>query len=162
MSSPEVSFLEQRARILAMVQFTSRSDLQVSSLDEDSGLDLLVRIASDREGHQDLFGVILEGTTEVLANRDAATRHLETLFRKRDDKTAPTYSFPVVVLLFSMPNDKGFYAWRIEPTLKGMREPRLKVHGRLSCDTFDRKSLDKIVKKVAEWHERLFTLLAEV
>ena len=61
-----------------------------------------------------------------------------------------------------MPNDKGFYAWRIEPTLKGMREPRLKVHDRLSCDTFDRTSLDTIVKKVAEWHERLFTLLAEV
>jgi hypothetical protein len=162
MSSPEAIFIEQRAQILAMVQFTSRSDLQVTSLDEHSGLDLLVRITSANEGHQDLFGVILKGTTDLLSDRDAATRHLESLSRKRADWTAPTYSFPVVVLLFSMPNDKGFYAWRIEPTLKGMREPRLKVHDGLSCDNFDRKSLDKIVKKVAEWHERLFTLLAEV
>ena len=34
MSSPQASLIEQRARILAMVQFTSRSDLQVTSLDE--------------------------------------------------------------------------------------------------------------------------------
>jgi hypothetical protein len=41
---------EKRAKILAMVQFTSRSDLLVSDFPEDGGLDLLARIVSDGPG----------------------------------------------------------------------------------------------------------------
>jgi hypothetical protein len=73
----------------------------------------------------------------------------------------PMYSFPVIVVLFSMPNDKGFYSWQIEPVFHRTTEPRLKVHDHASCLSFDRKALDVIVKKVNAWHDKLFALLGE-
>ena len=144
-----------------MVQFTTRPDLHVSSLEEDGGLDLLVRITSGGNGFQEFFGVALRGTTQRLSNEDEASRYLKPLFRKKANRPLPHYTFPVIILLFSMPNDHGYYAWQVEPIVKDTSRPRLRLCDSPSCSLFNRAALDKIVERVAGWHERLFALLAE-
>jgi len=134
-----------------MVQFTSRSDLQVIDFPEDSELNLLVRVLSGNKGDQKFFGVRLKGTRQLLSSPDEAARHLRPLYRKKANQPLPKYGFPVVVLLFSMQNDRGFYSWQIEPIIDQTKEPRLKVHDTFSCSVFDRASLDSIVKKVNDF-----------
>ena len=151
----------QRAKILAMVQFTSRPDLQVSDFPEDGGLDLLVRIISPGPGYQKLFGVKLKGTKTPLPDTDRATRYLRTMnwAGKEEGKHSLKYSFPVIVLLFSMEDDKGYFAWSIEPLINRSGEPKLKWNAGPSCAPFDRNSLGTIVDRVNEWHDSLVSLL---
>ena len=144
-----------------MVQFTSRSDLQVSDFPEDAGLDLLVRIVSDGPGYQKFFGVKLRSTTAPLPSADRATRYLDsTVFsRKHEGKHLPKYSFPVIILLFSMQDDKGYFVWSIEPLVTESGEPRLRMNGDMSCATFNRSTLGTIVDRVNVWHDSLAALL---
>src|SRR5258708_33293463 len=90
----------QRAKILAMVQFTSRPDLQVSDFPEDGGLDLLVRIVPDGPGYQKFFGVQLKGTNAPLPNAERATQSLGK--PKFQGELPSKYSSPVIVLVFTM------------------------------------------------------------
>jgi hypothetical protein len=161
MSTAVTSLIEQRANILAMVEFTSRPDLQVSSFPGDAGLDLIVRVLTGGTVYQKFLGVTLKGTNRVLSSAEEATRYHKSVYRKNENKPLPKYSFPVVALLFSMPNDRGYYSWLIEPIIHQTKQPRLKVHEDISCAVFDRKALDVIVKKVNDWHDKLFALLGE-
>jgi hypothetical protein len=151
------SLIENRAKILAMVQFTSRPDIHVSDLKDDGGLDLLVRIVSDGPGYQKFFGVLLKGTNQPLPNADRATQSLGKT--KFEGRLSSKYSFPVIVLLFSMVDDKGYFAWSIEPIVDRSGEPKLKLHESLSCAPFDRSTLQIIVDRVNEWHDSLVSFL---
>ena len=153
--------IAQRAKILAMVQFTSRPDLQVSDFPEGSGLDLLVRIVSPAPGYQKLLGVKLKGTNVALPGADRATRYLGTTnwYWKSEGKLMPKYSFPVIVLLFSMEDDKGYFAWSIEPLVNRSGEPKLKLNDAPTCTPFDRTSLGSIVDRVNQWYDSLVALL---
>lgn len=151
------SLKAHRARILAMVQFTSRTDLQVSDIQEDGGLDLLVRIVSDGPGYQKYLGVQLKGTNTSLSDAERATHYLGKT--KLVGKQSLKYSFPVIVLLFSMADDKGYFSWSIEPLVNRSGEPKLKLHEQLTFAAFDRLSLETIVNRVNEWHDSLVALL---
>jgi hypothetical protein len=158
------SLIEHRAKILAMVQFTSRSDLQASDFPEDGGLDLLVRIVPDGPGYQKFFGVQLRGTKIPLPSSERATRYLgNTNFaRKSEGKLSLKYSFPVIVLVFSMEDDKGYFAWSIEPFVNRSGRPKLKLLEEPSCAPFDRSALATIVNRVNDWHDSLVALLETV
>ncbi|WP_435009974.1 hypothetical protein P12x_001193 [Tundrisphaera lichenicola] len=161
MSKVANTFVEQRARVLAMVQFTTRADLQVDAISEDSGFDLLVRITSEGKVRQSVkaFGVVLKGTNRPLRGAEDADRLLQSGSSKKSDVVLTSYSFPVLMLLFSMQNDNGYFAWRAEPIVTPSREPRLQVHESYSFSTFDRAALGIIVDQVDEWYKTLFTLL---
>jgi hypothetical protein len=155
------AFIQDRARILAMVQFTSRADLEARDFPQESGLDLLVQIVPDGPGYQKFFGVQLIGINQQLPDAEVATRYLANASSKRklEGDPSPKYSFPVIFLLFSMANDKGYFAWSIEPIVNRAGEPKLKVHESLSCAPFNRSSLKTIVNRVNEWHDSLVALL---
>jgi hypothetical protein len=157
----EQSLIENRARILAMVQFTSRPDLQASDFPEDGGIDLLVRIISDGPGYQKLFGVKLFGATSPFPDSDRANRFLRTAnwVNKKEGKSSSKFALPVIILVFSMVDDKGYFAWSIEPIVDRTGGPKLKVHESLTCAPFNRSTLATIVKRVNEWHDSLVALL---
>jgi hypothetical protein len=161
MSKATNSFIEQRARILAMVQLTTRTDLHVDDLAEDSGFDLLVRIAPEGEARQFIkaFGVELKGTIRPVRDTEDAARHLRGGSSKKRGSPLPKYSFPVLVLLFSMQDDRGYYAWRAEPAIARTTEPRLRIHETLLFSNFDRVAVGEIVARVDEWYDKLFVLL---
>ncbi len=160
MSKVAASFIEQRTQVLAMVQFTSRHDLQVSDFQADDGsLDLLVRVISDHQGDQKFFGVGLKGTNQSLPSAEEATHHLRTRLRKKSRAIYPKYSFPTIIILFSMQEDRGYFAWQAEPIIDRSTEPRLKVCETPECAAFDRSSLEMIIHRVNEWYDRLFVML---
>jgi len=150
---------ENRARILAMVQFTSREDLLVTELRHDYGLDLLVQLGSDRNTRRQHFGVILKATTELLEDEPQAAAALRSLLRGEGNQPSPSYAFPIIVTLFSMPNDRGYYAWLAEPVIAGDNAPHLKHQDTVQCSPFDRHGLAEIVRRVNEWYDSLFARL---
>lgn len=155
MSKVADSFIEQRSKILAMVQFTSRPDLHVSDSPEDSGLDLLVQtvFALDYLG---LFGVALKGTIQSIRDAKEATQILGTMYREKSSDPSLRYPFPVVVLLFSMQDDSGYYAWLVEPVGVREGEPKLKLHGSPNCEPFNRTSLTYLIARVNDWYLKYF------
>ncbi len=162
MSKVDVQFIEQRAFVLAMVQFTSRSDLSVVETPRVIGFDMLVRIATEKDEDQVLFGVKLLGTNQTLSGPEEAAKHLMRRPIGKHGKPLPRYTFPVIVLLFSMRDDRGYFAWRLEPGFDERDGPKLKSRDEMVCSVFDRASLGEIVDKVSGWHERLFVMLGEV
>ncbi|MFI5459600.1 MAG: hypothetical protein ACHRXM_29600 [Isosphaerales bacterium] len=168
MSIAAESFIEQRARILAMVQLTSRDDLRVSDLQVigdfpgHEEFDLIVRLLSGTERGQKYFGVKLKGTNEVLSSAQDATRYLSSI-DDEDAKLPPSKSgFPLILVVFSMQNDKGFYCWRIEPVIDKEHQPRLKMHNDFVCRPFGRAALGQIVETVNHWYDEFFAMLVAV
>jgi len=161
MSIAAESFIEQRARILAMVQLTSRDDLQVIGEFHEE-FDLVVRLLSGAERGQRYFAVKLKGTTEVLSTAKDATRYLSSIDDK-DTKYPPSKSgFPLILVVFSMQTDKGFYCWRIEPVIDEEHLPRVRIHNDFVCRPFVRTELGQIVERVNHWYDKFFAMLVAV
>jgi hypothetical protein len=153
------AFIENRTLALASVYLTRRDDLELVSF-HSGGLDLMVRIISGSPGYEQYFGVILHGTTDPLASNEDADRYLTHRARNRKNRTAvPIVSFPVISIVFSMPNDEGYYGWSAEPIVDEEGGPTLKSNPKPACSRLDRKALDQIVAKVEAWYDRLFATL---
>jgi hypothetical protein len=120
---------------------------------------MLCRIVSDDDSRQILFGVILRATSDPLANERAAEMHINSRFRV--PKSAVRYPFPVLVLLFSMQSDNGYYAWRMEPDLS-QAAPILFLNERLACEKTSRAGLDSLVEKVRSWYEAYYQQVVRV
>jgi hypothetical protein len=160
MHQPNNAFIGHRTEALAKVFLTRRPDI-VALPFEHGDLDLFVSIDPHPEdsirGFTG-FGVILSGTDRALPTEEAATQYANAAWRARtkNAKAKTVYFLPVVLLLFSMEKDQGYYAWVTEPYVderEGL--PKLKVVDRLVCTKLERDSLDEIVSRVKDWYANL-------
>jgi hypothetical protein len=151
--------IEHRAQALATVFLTGRNNVEVIRLPDLGELDMLCRVVSDDDSRQMPFGVILRATSDPSANERWAEMHLNSRFR--GPKAAVKYPFPVLVLLFSMPSDDGYYAWRMEPELSAST-PVLILNERFACEKASRSGLDSIVEKVRSWYEAYYQQVVRV
>lgn len=151
MSRGYASLIEHRVEALAYVFLTRRQDLEVITLGEMGDLDLLVRLHTEPQEREQIFGVILKGTSRELTEQNAS-RKLASRMKQKDLKK---YAFPVLIVLFTMQGDEGFSAWRSEPVIEG-DFPRIRTHGRPSCKRFDKGELDRIVEQVKTWYDRTY------
>ncbi len=121
----------------------------------EHGRDLLVQtvFALDYLG---LFGVALKGTIQSIRDAKEATQILGTMYREKSSDPSLRYPFPVVVLLFSMQDDSGYYAWLVEPVGVREGEPKLKLHGSPNCEPFNRTSLSYLIARVNDWYLKYF------
>ena len=63
---------------------------------------------------------------------------------------------PVIVLLFSMQQDKAYFAWLVKPC----KDPNKLLHLKeLDFTLFDRKELDSMVSSIKKWYERMSTTI---
>ncbi len=137
---------------MALVLLTSRDDLTVTDVGDDSGIDLLVSIRKDKIRAIEQFGVILKGTIREANSPSKASRELDTLMS--ESSRIEPITIPICVFFFSMVNDAGYYAWLYEPTnIKGI--DKLRRHSQLDCKRLDEESLDEIVKVVNRYFESL-------
>lgn len=153
-------FIEKRTKALATVALTRRRDLELIWLNEDeAGFDILVRITRDYKPgqHQYLksFGAILKGTANSLNKAAEAAAQLNQLMPYEDRKW---FSMPVIVLFFSMEQDRGYYAWYCEPSVEGDL-PKLSFPERLTCQAMDDKHLERVVDAVDNWYLSLYEVL---
>src|SRR4051794_38667092 len=108
--------IEHRARALSTVYLTGRSNIQVFSLGdfgELGDLDQLGMVLSESTTMEMLFGVVLKATADPLPDEQRASRYVAKWNHAR--KMTPGYPFPVVLLLFSMHEDNGYFCWLVEP-----------------------------------------------
>jgi hypothetical protein len=150
MSKSIESFVAHRVKALATVFLTRRRDLRLSWL-QDSELDCLVTIGSggrDETEAVESFGVILTGTIEPLPSEREATRYLNAWWTKHEDEGTRFY-FPVIILLFTMEDDRGYSAWRSEPRVVQETIPQLVYTETFRCERLTKESLDGIVERVS-------------
>src|SRR5437016_4682124 len=95
------------------------------------------------------FGVIVKGTMDVKSARDANVHGRRLNVDQR--LTGLIYPFPTIVLLFSMDQEIGYYAWHMEPTVNEEDSPLLVKHESLNFHLCDQKALESIVASVEEW-----------
>jgi hypothetical protein len=149
--SPENAVVAQRSELLARVFLTRRLNINVHPFGDnnDEGLNFICTIRDDRVKGFLPFGVLVWGTAKELSTETEATAYGR---QKKKVLRQSTFFFPVVVLLFSMQDDQGYFSWLVEPCQEGNKlfhVPELKFK------TFDTKHLDRMIKRIASWYNRL-------
>lgn len=151
--SQQQRFVADRARALAVVYLTRRDDLIVTEETGDVGVDLWVTLnLEDNEGHRK-FGVELRGSWAAVT-ADHANKILRTSMQ-RTLRYGP-FPFPVVVFLFTMENNQGWYTWAAEPVVSPAGDFELLQHADASCRPLDTEVIDRIVESVDRWYNAFF------
>jgi hypothetical protein len=149
-------FLDHRARALANVFLMGRISIMPLEISDFGDVDLLARILPDEDSYEKLFGVIIKTTTSPLSSEQAAIAYLNQWARAK--KKAYFFPFPILVLVFSMLTDDGYFAWRLEPDLTDGR-PTLKVNTIFDVQRATKKGLDALTKSVDEWYSQQYHIL---
>lgn len=141
-----------RSELLARVALTRRLNVDVFNMDTggEMGIDLLCSIRDSTVPGFLPFGVLVWGTSNPLDTPEDLAKHLRTRRKKLDKRTR--YFIPVIVLLFSMHNDKEFYAWLVEP--RGDSTHLVDVAD-LDFKPFDTRQLDGVIRRIANWYKHL-------
>jgi hypothetical protein len=154
--------IAERAELLARVFLTRREDVRVLPFGADN-LAFFASIHSHKTTEVKGFcgfGVMVWGTEKALADDAEATKYMARKWMQlqKDAKGSTFYYFPVIILLFSMVNDTGYYAWPFEPSEEDER-PKLLQHTELRAEKFDKRKLDHVVERVLSWYERFSQLI---
>jgi hypothetical protein len=157
-SDMNAKMIEYRQTALATVFLTAREDVQVIPADLGGGIDLIAEIVS-KESRTCMFGVVIKGTSKPLVDERDASRFLIEWMRR--SKTTQAFPFPILILVFSMREDAGYYAWSAEPEVSPEGIPKLLIREAPLCRRATRRSLDGIVEDVNRWHQSLYSLLID-
>jgi hypothetical protein len=149
----------QRAELLAELVLTRRKDVQVGRMGQhhDAGIDLVARVNHPVMNGAILphFGIEVNGTTEALDDEQAATRYAK---RHHERDLKGLWFCPIVLFLFSMEGDQGYYSWLLEPAVSKERTPSLTKVAHLEMNKISKKSIDDLIEQVVEW----FNVMAEM
>src|SRR5262249_14492359 len=103
------------------------------------------------------FGVIVKGSIDEVKSPKSASRLLNAMMSGAARIDAP--STPICVFLFAMTGNRGFYAWRYEPSTSGGL-PKLRGHGPYECKELDEQALGEIVRRVDDYYDAVSKSLA--
>ncbi len=151
------TYIANRAELLANLVLTRRKDVSVLkfSVTDDAGLDLVARVpvrVHDEEIHAS-FGVVVMGTNEPLPNEHIATKHANA--RSKHGPSKGFFLFPIVLFLFSMEEDQGYYSWLIQPHVTRDEGPTLIRISPLDMTKMSKKSVDHMIDQVRLWFEAM-------
>ena len=152
------ALLEKRTELLATL-FLTRHPAVVTRVELDD-IDLIVHLFPDKEDPAStvpVFGVILKGTANSIEDEGQAGRHLSHFWTKRK---ARRYFMPILVMLYSMNNDQGYYAWAFEPWVNLAETlPRLTKHPKLEFAKANHNASDEITEQVRAWYDALSSII---
>jgi hypothetical protein len=137
---------------MSSIFLTGYPDVEVFDVEGLSEVEQIARIRPDEGKIQRTFGVSVKGTATPLPTARAADEYLESLIGRK--QRSPTLSMPVLPIVFSMQDDRGYVAWQAEPVVEGA-EPKLRLPGRLETEPATRETLRSIVDRVSEWYDLL-------
>lgn len=144
MRNPPESFLAQRAESLAYVHLSRLPNLHVHRQHgSDLGLDYLVEITRNGEPTGRFFAVEVKGTNSERARLPKQVWAL----------SHPEIPMPVCLLVFTLQNDKGYFAWIKEPIGSNLVLRSINESVKLQELTTDK--LADAVSKVQSWYESL-------
>jgi hypothetical protein len=145
-------FVEHRVKALANVFLMSRNSIVTYEVTNFGEVDLLARYLPEGDTYEKLFAVILKGTTQPLPDEHHATNFLNS-WAKQGYKRIQLFPFPVMILAFSMQNDDGYYAWRLEPTCS-LGGAQLRYNRSFSPQRANKKGLDSVSKLIDDWYDK--------
>lgn len=149
--SSVATMIMHRAEALALVALTRNRF--VTPIRADVGdLDFLALVQGKEEfAELRVFGVVVKATTK-LGSLASANRY-GARYNADHKITSTKYLFPTIALLFSMEDEKGYFAWVTEPEIeKRSTVPKLKQHDSLQFHEFDGPALDLIADSVSYWY----------
>jgi hypothetical protein len=156
-------YVAKRAELLANLVLTRQKDVQVHryQASADVGMDLIVQLPSVGAAKSQLFrpcfGVVVMGTDDSLETEVEATAYANRHWEDR-----PTMSFfvaPIVLFLFSMDGDKGYFSWVLEPKVTKTEGPTLTRVSSFEMTKITKASTEAIFRESAVWVEAMFQLL---
>jgi hypothetical protein len=157
MNESVTDYVGQRAKLLASLVLTRRKDIRLITLDapQDSGIDLLAQMTTPVMNGQVLpsFGIEVKGTGEPLIDEHSATK-----FANHSRKHWPfqgLFFLPIVVFLFSMEEDQGYFSWLMQPHVSKEDGPTLFRVASLEMKKITKKSVDSMIHQVEQWSEAM-------
>ena len=141
-----------RSELLAQVALTRRLNIDVFNMDMggEMGIDFLCSIRDPSLPAFLPFGVLVWGTSDPLDTPEDLAKQVRGRRKKLDQRTR--YFIPVIVLLFSMHNDREFYTWLVEPC---EYSTQLMDVTDLDFKPFDTKQLDRVIRRITNLYKRL-------
>jgi Domain of unknown function (DUF4365) len=152
-SSQQKRLISERVRALAIMYLTRRSDLVVREETTDVGIDLLVSVHPEEKEGLRQFGVELRGSWSA-ATAESANAGLYTSMQSM--RRYGPFPFPVVLLLFTMQDNQGWYTWAAEPMISSQGNPKLTQHGEAHCRPLDERAVGGLVERVNRWYDAFF------
>lgn len=94
------------------------------------------------------------GTDEPLGTEAEATAYAN--WHRADRSAGGSFVVPIVLLVFSMEGDKGYFGWILEPRVGTSGEPTLAPATVLK---FTKTSTESIFRDSTSWFEAMFQVL---
>lgn len=159
MSTVAKNFLvEHRINALANVFLMGRNSISTYAMQNFGDVDLLARYLPEGDEQEKLFAVIVKGTPHALNSEQEASLFFNQWSKTK--KRVQYLPFPVLMLAFSMVNDEGYYAWRLEPVFT-RGEPLLKLNTNFKAHKATKKGLDAITEVINGWYLEQFRQFIE-
>ena len=153
MAGEEWPFVEHRAKALATVFLTARNNIRTYDVKDFGGIDFLARIDPVGGRFERLFGVVLKSTTNPLPTEKHANNLLNSWARQTP--LLQVFPFPVLILIFSMQEDDGYYDWQVEP-LASIQQPALNIKSTFKTARTNKKALDIISQEIEMWYSKYY------
>lgn len=147
--------LRHRTEALALVTLTRVPEVIPTKVSFEH-LDFLCVIKSDDDEEMkkvQLLGVNVKGTARLGSEERATSWGSKAM--KLEGIGERVYYFPVIVLLFSMEDDKGYYAWQVEPATRDDDSPILHQNASFEFREFTVAALKTIIRKVRMWYKEV-------
>lgn len=143
-----VNLIADRSLSLAIVHFTRRTDLKVTSPSSEACFDLLVSIPSE-EATESSFGVKLKG----IVSKPEFGEIADTFQPEYRNSLATVRStLPILFCTFVMDTNEGFAAWLIAPTIS-TGHSQLILQETPEPLALTNARIDTIVEQVQLWYQ---------
>jgi hypothetical protein len=149
--------VKKRARALTMMLLTRREDLLVEEVNDNIGMDYIVRFHSKGKAGLREFAVQVTGVWPA-ATKDSADQALGPVLQQLE-RYGP-FLRPICLFFFTMENDGAWYTWLAEPIEAESGKPLLRSRDEPDCRPLDKKALKEIIERVDAWHDALFPALS--
>ncbi|MCI0682467.1 MAG: hypothetical protein L0Y71_10205 [Gemmataceae bacterium] len=154
MSASTLEYDMKRAETLTQLVLTRRRDVNLVFVGthQQLGFDFLATVGQPiGKGILPTFGVEVRATPDPLDDQSVAVKFLTQNWKHRHSKGFPLC--PIVVFLFSVENDQGYWSWLMEPSVSKDGRPTLDRVSEFDLKKITGKSIDGLIHRVEEWYQ---------
>lgn len=142
-------YVAERAVELAKVALTRQKKVVVEQRPHaDRGVDLFVNLERGR-----IFGVEVKGTMEAGRFMTAAGELKKSAIGQLI-KSVSEHPFPVLLMLFEVPSNRGFAGWLVAPNLSPQRHKLLRPV-RIGLKPIEEDLIDDVFVDVNRWYDAM-------
>jgi hypothetical protein len=147
MAVAEDRFFEMRAKQLAIVYLTRRSDVKVTQeLQSSGGPDLTVSLQEDGRDVGRLLAIEVKA---VASGKQVST----LLLGDAQVKAYSSYRFPICLFTFTMDDDQGYWRWIRRPVSNDSENRRLITEQNTALHLLTTEAMAALFDDVRAWYD---------